>query len=88
VPIERRTAHLVAIGAYYDGKNTIIEKGSTDGRITEEQKVKCEPGYPFRAIFWMPRFGKLYQDLTHEEHEQINHRKILYKKLSNKIMRL
>src|SRR3989338_653093 len=43
VPIERRTAHLVAIGAYYDGKNTIIEKGSTDGRITEEQKVKCEP---------------------------------------------
>ncbi|MBI2064685.1 MAG: non-canonical purine NTP pyrophosphatase [Candidatus Yanofskybacteria bacterium] len=88
VPIEKRTTHLIAVGVYYDGKNTVIERGSTDGYIVEEQKVKCEPGYPFRAIFWMPKFGKLYQDLTHEEHEQINHRKELYTKLADKILAL
>ena len=85
VAMEKRTAHLVAIGAYYDGKNTILERGSTDGFILEKQTVECEPGYPFRAIFWMPRFQKLYQELTHEEHELINHRKILYAKLASEI---
>src|SRR3989344_4559957 len=72
VPLEKRTARLVAIGSYCDGKNTIIERGSTDGLILEKQTIKCERGYPFRAIFWIPRFNKLYQELTHEEHEQIN----------------
>jgi len=88
VPREKRTAHLVAVGAYYDGKNLITERGSTDGYIVEEQKAQCEPGYPFRAIFWMPRFDKLYQDLTPEEHNQINHRKLLYKKLVKTILKL
>lgn len=88
VPKQMRSAHLVAIGAYYDGTNTIIEKGSIDGYIVEEQTVECEPGYPFRAIFWIPQFRKLYQDLTHEEHEKINHRRALYQKLSEKILRL
>ena len=82
---EKRTAHLVAIGAYYDGKNTILERGSINGFITETQTIQCKPGYPFRAIFWMPQFNKLYQDLTQEEHAQINHRKFLYQKLTKKI---
>lgn len=85
VPKEKRTAHLVAIGAYCDGKNLMIERGSIDGYIVEKQTVECEPGYPFRAIFIVSRFNKLYQDLTHEEHEQINHRRTLYLKLVAKI---
>ncbi|MDP3792328.1 MAG: non-canonical purine NTP pyrophosphatase [bacterium] len=84
-PREKRIAHLVAIGVYYDGKNTIVERGSTDGFITETQTIDCEPGYPFRAIFLIPKFNKLYQELTHEEHEQINHRRTLYTKLAAKI---
>ena len=85
VPLEKRTAHLVAVGAYYDGKNTITERGSIDGLILEKQTSKCEPGYPFNAIFWIPRFCKLYQELTREEHEQINHRRALYAKLVTRI---
>lgn len=85
VPIEKRIAHLVAVGVYYDGKNTFIEKGSTDGYITERQTVKCESGYPFRSIFFIPEFNKLYQNLTHEEHEKINHRKNLFSRLAKRI---
>lgn len=88
VPKEKRTAHLVAVGAYYDGRNTIIEWGSIDGYIVEKQMAECEPGYPFRAIFMITEFGKLYQDLTHEEHEKINHRKLLYQRLAEKIANL
>ncbi|OGN07658.1 MAG: hypothetical protein A3B86_02365 [Candidatus Yanofskybacteria bacterium RIFCSPHIGHO2_02_FULL_38_22b] len=88
IPWEKRTTRLIAVGAYYDGKNLIIERGSTEGFITEEQRIKCEPGYPFRSIFWIPRFKKLYQELTHEEHEQINHRRELYSKLAEKIKSL
>jgi len=85
---EMRSAHLVAVGAYYNGEKTIIETGSIDGYIVEEQTVECEPGYPFRSIFWIPTFRKLYQELTNEEHEKINHRKILYRKLADKISKL
>lgn len=88
VPQEKRTAHLVAVGVYYNGKNMIVEKGSINGYIVEKQTTECEPGYPFRAIFMVPKFDKLYQDLTHEEHEQINHRRFVYQKLSGRILAL
>lgn len=88
VPREKRTAHLRTVGAYFDGKNILTETAAIDGYITEEQTVECEPGYPFRAIFWILRFNKLYQDLTHEEHEQINHRRMVYGKLAKKIQLL
>lgn len=85
VPPDKRTAHLVAVGVYYDGKVLLKERGSIDGHISEEQKIKCEPGYPFRTIFVVDRFNKLYQELTHDEHEQLNHRRILYAGLADKI---
>ena len=88
LPWEKRTAHLVAVGVYYDGNNTITERESIDGFILEKQTIDCEPGYPFRSIFWVSKFNKLYQNLTHEEHEQINHRKILYSRLASKIIDL
>lgn len=88
VPREKRTAHLRTVGAYFDGKNSLTETAAIDGYIVEEQTIKCEPGYPFRSIFWIPRFNKLYQDLSQEEHEQINHRKAVYDKLAKRIWQL
>lgn len=88
VPQEKRTAHLKTVGVYYDGKNTLNVDGSIDGYIVEKQMAPCEKGYPFRSIFWIPKFNKLYQDLTHEEHEQINHRKIVYNQLAKDILNL
>ncbi len=88
VPWEKRTARLRAVGTYYDGKHTIVKSAAIEGVIIEEYAGHCEPGYPFRSIFWIPRFGKLYQDLTEEEHEQINHRKALYESLAGEIAHL
>jgi len=88
VPKERRTAHLRTVGLYYDGKNTLSRTASVEGYITEDYCGHCEKGYPFRSIFWIPKFNKLYQDLTHEEHEEINHRKVVYGQLAKDILAL
>ncbi len=85
IPQEKRTAHLKTVGVYYDGNNILNEEGSIDGYIVEKQTAVCEKGFPFRAIFWIPRFNKLYQNLTHEEHEQVNHRRFVYSELGSKI---
>ena len=88
VPQDKRTAHLRTVGAYYNGKNTLNVKGSIDGYIVEKQMAPCENGYPFRSIFLIPKFNKLYQDLTYEEHDEINHRKMVYNQLARDILNL
>lgn len=88
VPKEKRTAHLRTVGVYYDGKNILHVEGSIDGYVVENQTAQCEKGYPFRAIFWIPRFNKLFQDLTHREHEEINHRRLVFLELGRKILAL
>lgn len=88
VSYDKRTAHLKTVGVYYDGVNTLNVEGSIDGYIVEKQIVSCEKGFPFRAIFWVPKYNKLYQDLTYEEHEQINHRKVVYFQLAEDILNL
>lgn len=88
VPLGRRTAHLVTVGVFYDGRTVLSETAGIDGSIVESQTEPCQPGYPFRAIFWVPRFGKLFQNLTAGEHDQVNHRKVVYTKLGDKILAL
>lgn len=85
VPREKRTAHLVAVGAYCNGREMIVERGIINGYITEQQVGQCDPGYPFDAIFWVPEFNKSYLELKHDKNQEINHRKILYTKLATKI---
>lgn len=82
VPWEKRTASLVSVGVFYNGKKPFSARESINGYIAEKAADKFEKGYPFRGIFWVPEFGKLYQDLTHEEHEKINHRRRVFSKLA------
>ena len=88
VPPENRTARLRTVGLYYDGKNTVSRTAAIEGYIVTEYSGSCEKGYPFRSIFRIPQFNKLYQDLTHKEHEQINHRKVVYAQLAKDIVSL
>ncbi len=88
IPKERRTARLRTVSLYYDGKQPLIRTASVEGYITEDYCGRCEKGYPFRSIFWIPKFNKLYQDLTHEEHEEINHRKVVCVQLAQDIAAL
>ena len=87
VPWEKRTAHLRTVGTFYDGRNILTETAAVDGYIVEEAPSYCEKGYPFRSIFWIPKFNKLYQDLTDKEHQEVNHRRTVYSKLGHSILR-
>lgn len=88
IPPERRRARLVTVGVFYNGKTVLSETAGIDGSIAESQTESCQPGFPFRAIFWVPKFGKLFQNLTAEEHDQVNHRKAVYTKLRDEILAL
>lgn len=88
VPQKNRRAHLRAVGVFFDGTNVFTEEDKISGYIVERQIKECLPDFPFRAIFWVPKFRKLYQDLTPEEHKLVNHKKRLYGRLAERIVSL
>lgn len=88
VPWEERTAHLRANAVFYNGEFGITIDSKVGGYIIEEKPVQCELGYPFRPIFWVPQFNKIYQDLTPEERDQLPHRRTIYRKLRDVIMKI
>ncbi|MBI4160516.1 MAG: non-canonical purine NTP pyrophosphatase [Candidatus Yanofskybacteria bacterium] len=85
---EQRTASFKIVLTFYDTNSILQESASTEGYITEKQIVRCEPGFPFRTIFWVTQFGKIYQDLTPDEHRVINHRRFACEKIKQKILKL
>lgn len=88
VPWEKRTARFEVVLTFYNGRTAVNESASALGYIVDKQTQACEPGFPFRAIFWVERFLKLYQNLTPNEHEIINHRRHACEKLKEKIFLL
>ena len=72
-----RTARLrtVVALAYPDGRvktSTAAIEGTIDEKL---DATRISPGYPYRALFTVDRFDKLYSDLTEEEHSVVNHRR-------------
>lgn len=88
IPWEQRQASLITVGAFHDGIHTLTQSGSIDGYITKSQTERCRLGYPFRSIFWVPEFNKLFSQLSEEEHDRVNHRKKVYEALALKISEL
>ncbi|MFA4831048.1 MAG: non-canonical purine NTP pyrophosphatase [Patescibacteria group bacterium] len=84
-PREKRTARLATTAVYYDGKNSASATAEIAGDIVTEMPEIKEKGFPWRAILFLPEFGKLYQDLNESEHEKINHRRKIVKELKAKI---
>lgn len=82
-PTEARTARLRTVMAVaIPGGSHRTAEATIEGRIAEtlnEEKVIA--GYPYRALLLVNDFGKLYADLTEDEHEQINQRKRAFRKL-------
>jgi len=87
VPLEKRGARLKAVIAVVDceGEVIVCEQGSIEGIISEQPASWIEENFPYRAVFYLPRFQKFYQDLTFKEHQEINHRKQILKKVSLKL---
>jgi XTP/dITP diphosphohydrolase len=86
IPPERRTARLKMVLCVVEpGKEPIFAEGAIEGVITEKQAGPRCHGYPFREIFLVKKFNKLYSELTEVEHEKVNHRR---KALQNLLIKL
>lgn len=91
VPKEKRTARLKVVAVISDPKGNIIfeESGSIDGLVLESrddlsagrQGSKIIEGYPYRNLLFIPELNKTYAKASDEDHEKINHKKIIANKL-------
>ncbi len=77
VPPEKRACRLVAVVALVmpDGR-VHTAQAKTEGMVTEKPIDARLNGYPYRSFFYIKQFQKFYIELTDEEHEKINHRRL------------
>lgn len=68
IPQERRGARFrIALAFAVPGEETVwVREGALDGYIAE-QPTQFIPGYPFRALFLLPEYGKTLGEFTPEE---------------------
>ncbi|MEK7597426.1 MAG: non-canonical purine NTP pyrophosphatase [Patescibacteria group bacterium] len=83
----KRTAYLETCLYFYDPQTNkvVYETEKISGRISTFPSFKIVPGYPYRAIFIVDKFNKYYDELTEDEHHEVNHRLIALKRLTKKI---
>lgn len=84
---DERTAYLETCLCFYDPttKESFCEQERVKGRISEKPLTLQTNGYPFRALFIVEAYQKYYDQLTHEEHGQINHRLKALRRLVKKL---
>lgn len=80
VPTDRRTARLRSVMALYDGKEYMLASTAIEGVVAETATAHV-PGFPYRGLLYVSQFGKMYDELSHEEHEAVNHRRLSLEKL-------
>lgn len=90
VPKFNRKAYLEACLCFYNPQtnDVIFETEKILGHIAETPALKIIPGFPYRALLIVDKFNKCYDDLTIEEHQQVNHRLKALKRLTKKIENL
>lgn len=83
----KRTAYLEVCLCFYNPKTgkAIFEKEKISGYISKVPTKKRVAGFPYRALLIVDKYNKFYDELTKEEHKQVNHRLIALKRLTKKI---
>lgn len=74
VPEEKRGAQLRVVIAVAINKEIKTFEGILRGVITEKPVSEIIPGYPFRAIFYLPEINKVLGELTMAEEAKVAHR--------------
>lgn len=83
-----RLAYLTTTLCYYDGKNLFFAEERIRGFIAPKPSEKRIEGYPYRALFIVEKFNKYYDELTEEEHLEVNHRLKALKHLKRQILKV
>jgi len=71
---KRRAQFRVIIALAIPGKEVLISEGKLRGVILAKPRGKLIPGYPFRPIFYLPKYGKSFAELSFKEEVKIGHR--------------
>ena len=81
VPWRERKAKLKAVLALIiPPKKIFISAHEIKGFILTKPR-RLIPGYPFRSIFYLPKFKKVFKELSFKEQVKIGHRKKAIQKL-------
>lgn len=79
---EKRKAYLkVIVALSMPDQITFTSEAVIEGIIAEKPGKNRIRGYPYRSLFWIPKFKKYYDDLTEKEHDEVNHRKKALEKI-------
>lgn len=75
-PKEKRSAQLKTCVCFYDQSTNHFATNEQiiSGFISEKPRTYETNGYPYRALFIVSQYNKFYDELTTQEHNQINHR--------------
>lgn len=84
----RKAKFHVAIAVVTPNGKEFISEAEVKGIIHEKVSPRRIYGYPYRALFYFPDLKKYYDELTKEEHENINHRKKALLKINKLIKSL
>lgn len=55
-------------------KKSIFTEAEISGHIALQPVKTPQPGFPYRALFYVDQLNKMYDDLTLSEHHLVNHR--------------
>lgn len=76
VQLTQRTARF-HIALWYTNpqrKTHHVSSADLDGTIAHHVGPHAKRGFPYRALFIVKHFNKFYDELSSEEHAQVNHR--------------
>jgi len=84
--VTNRCAHyycVLILVRHADDPQPLIAEGEWHGEIAQEERG--DGGFGYDPMFWLPEFGKMSAELSHDEKAQVSHRakalKVLLAKL-------
>lgn len=86
VPPEKRTARLKCVLCLkFSDREALCAEGAIEGFIAERPEAALHTGYPFRCIFRVTKFNKIYEDMTPDEYAAVSQRVAALEKLQQLI---
>lgn len=86
VPESARTARFAAVLVclFPDGRAPIVAEGACEGIILSAPRGTA--GFGYDPLFFSPRFGRTFAELTAEEKDSISHRGVAMQALAAKLL--